>query len=287
MVKPDLVSHLVSGLRVAAIRLPSDVARALAQAQAREDTPRAQSELATVLAAVDVACAGSVPLCQDTGIPTFFVEAGERSPHLSLLREAIPAAVHRATREVPLRPNSVDPFSGRNPDDNSGRGLPPIDWQLVPGDDVRIHLRLKGGGSDNVSALCMLPPNAGLAGVKDAVVDHVVASAGNPCPPTIVAVGIGGGSALCLRLAERTLWRAVGERHPDARAAALEEELLALVNETGLGPMGLGGRTTALDVHVEYAFRHPASLPVGILLQCWAARRATVRVDRRGKVEVV
>lgn len=287
MGKPDLVSQLVSALRTAAITLPSDVACALARAEAAEDDPRARAELGTIQSAVGVACADSAPLCQDTGTPAFFVEAGERSPHLSLLRAAIPEAVLRATSEVPLRPNSVDPFSGRNPGDNSGRGLPRIDWELVPGDEVRINVSLKGGGSENMSLLRMLRPGAGMADVKRAVVDHVVASAGNPCPPTVIGVGIGGGAGLSLRLAERALLRRIGERHPESQVALLERELLALVNETGVGPMGLGGKTTALDVHVEYTFRHPASFPVGILLQCWAARRSAVLLRADGTIEAV
>jgi fumarate hydratase subunit alpha len=285
MARLDLVSELVSALRRAAIQLPSDVTRALAQAQANENTPRARAELGTMQSAVGVACADSVPLCQDTGVPAFFVQAGERSPHLSLLREAISEAVWRATREVPLRPNSVDPFSGRNPGDNSGLGLPRVDWELVAGDEIRIHVLLKGGGSENMSLLRMLTPGEGLAGVKRAVVDHVVACAGNPCPPTVIGVGIGGGAAVSLHLAERALLRRIGERHPEAQVARLEQELLTLVNGTGVGPMGLGGRTTALDVHVEVAFRHPASFPVGILLQCWAARRDSVLVRADGTIE--
>ncbi len=285
MARPDLVSELVSALRRAAIQLPSDVVRALGQAQAAEDTPRARAELATIQAAVGAACADSAPLCQDTGVPAFFVQAGERSPRLPLLREAISEAVARATHEVPLRPNSVDPFSGRNPGDNSGLGLPRVDWELVAGNEIRIDVLLKGGGSENMSLLCMLTPGEGLAGVKRAVVDHVVASAGNPCPPTVIGVGIGGGAAVSLRLAERALLRRIGERHPEAQVAHLEQELLTLVNGTGVGPMGLGGRTTALDVHVEVAFRHPASFPVGILLQCWAARRSSVLLRADGTIE--
>ena len=285
MARLDLVSQLVSALRRAAIQLPSDVVCALKEAEAAESAPRAKAELGTIQAAVDAACADSAPLCQDTGVPAFFVQAGERSPHIPLLREAIWEAVELATREVPLRPNSVDPFSGRNPGDNSGRGLPRVDWELVAGDEVRIHVLLKGGGSENMSLLRMLTPGVGMAEVKRAVVDHVVASAGNPCPPTVIGVGIGGGAAVSLRLAERALLRRIGERHPEAQVARLERELLTLVNETGVGPMGLGGRTTALDVHVEVAFRHPASFPVGVLLQCWAARRTSVLLHADGKIE--
>ncbi len=285
MAKPDLVSELVSALRRAAIQLPSDVVCALKEAEASESAPRAKAELATIQAALGVACADSAPLCQDTGVPTFFVQAGEQSPHLPLLREAIGEAVARATREVPLRPNSVDPFSGRNPGDNSGLGLPRVDWELVAGDEIRIHVLLRGGGSENMSLLRMLTPGEGLAGVKRAVVDHVVACAGNPCPPTVIGVGIGGGASVSLHLAERALLRRIGERHLEAQVAHLEQELLTLVNGTGVGPMGLGGRTTALDVHVEVAFRHPASFPVGILLQCWAARRTSVLVRADGTIE--
>jgi fumarate hydratase subunit alpha len=145
----------------------------------------------------------------------------------------------------------------------------------------------KGGGSENMSALKMLPPGVGIKGIKRAVVDHIVSCGGKPCPPTILGVGIGGGADIALKLGKRAVLRDIGSRHPESEAAELEQELLELVNMSGVGPMGVGGATTCLAVHVEYAHRHPASLPLGILVQCWADRRAKVRLKADGSVKVI
>jgi len=185
-----------------------------------------------------------------------------------------------------LRPNTVDPLRGGNPGDNTGRFIPYILWEIESGEACTIHLLPKGGGSENCSALRMLPPGAGIAGVKRFVVDHVVACGGKPCPPGVIGVGIGGGADLAMKLAKLSLLRPVGMRHEDPVVGALETELLTRINESGVGVMGLGGDTTALDVHIEVAHRHPASLPVGLVYQCWADRRKTVFIDRAGRVEV-
>jgi len=137
-----------------------------------------------------------------------------------------------------------------------------------------------------MSKLGMLKPGVGIEGVKDFVVDEMKNAAGNPCPPTVVGVGIGGGADLSLKLGKKALLRPVGERHSDKEIAAIEEELIERINKSGIGPMGLGGKTTVLDVHIERAHRHPASLPVGIAVQCWADRRAHLVIHFDGSWEV-
>ncbi len=281
-----LKEALVTALTTAVTRLPDDVITALSRARDNEDSPIARQELETILKNTALARDAGLPICQDTGTPTFFVAAGADSPHLGIITPAITRAVAEATERIPLRPNTVDPFTGDNPGNNLGQGIPLIDWEVVPGDAVKIAILPKGGGSENACALRLLRPSAGIAGVKRAVVEHIAAVKGLPCPPTIVGVGIGGGADAALRLGKRALLRRVGEPHPEARVAALERELTALLNETGIGPMGLGGRATVLAVHVEYAMRHPASLPVGIVIQCWADRRAVVLLRSDGKIEV-
>jgi len=280
-----LLEGLVEAIRAAATELPADVTRALEAARENEETA-GTVQLDAILENVAAARAGSVPMCQDTGIQTFVVRVGAGFPLLGELRDLIEEAVRRATREVPLRPNTVDPIHGGNPGDNTGRFIPYILWEIEPGDGCLIHLLPKGGGSENCSALRMLPPGAGIQGVKHFVVDHVVACGGKPCPPGVIGVGIGGGADLAMKLAKLSLLRPIGARHEDRVAANLETELLSRINESGVGPMGLGGRTTALDVHIEIAHRHPASLPVGIVYQCWADRRKTVSIDAAGHVEV-
>jgi fumarate hydratase subunit alpha len=283
----SIETALVEAIGQAATLLPKDVVRALRAARERETSPLGAAQLDAILENVGVARDGIVPMCQDTGIQTFFVEAGIESPFLKELRGWIAHAVKQATADVPLRPNTVDPFTGKNPGDNSGRFMPYINWDLVEGDEVTISVLPKGGGSENMSTLKMLPPGVGIKGIKKAVVEHIVACQGKPCPPTILGIGIGGGADIALKLGKKAVLREIGSQHDVAEAAELERELLSLVNQTGVGPMGVGGATTCLAVHVEYAHRHPASLPLGILVQCWADRRARVRLHADGTAEVV
>ncbi len=277
---------LVEAMRIAATRLPSDVVDGLRAARERETSPLGAAQLDAILENVDVARNGAIPMCQDTGIQTFFVEAGAESPFLGRVKGWIDRAVVEATDAIPLRPNTVDPFSGENPGDNTGRYMPFVNWEIVDGDEIRIAVLPKGGGSENMSALKMLPPGVGLKGIQKAVVDHVVSCGGKPCPPTIVGVGIGGGADIAMKLGKKAVLRPIGSAHPEPEIAAFEHELLELVNMSGVGPMGVGGATTCLAVHVEVAHRHPASLPLGILVQCWADRRARVRLAADGTIEV-
>ena len=276
---------LVEAIRKAETILPQDVVVAIERAREREQG-RGRVQLDTMLSNIAAAREGSIPMCQDTGIQTFIVRVGAEFPGLSSLRGLIVDAVRQATQEIPLRPNTVHPFTGKNTGDNVGEHVPCITWELVAGDECVIDLLPKGGGSENCAALGMLCPGVGITGVKKFVVDHIVGCAGKPCPPGIVGVGIGGGADLSLKLAKLSLLRPVGSRHPEANVASLEEELRDLINESGIGPMGLGGKTTCLDVHIEYAHRHPASLPVGIVYQCWSDRRAHVHITADGIIEV-
>ena len=278
---------LLVALKQAATVLPHDVVTALQAARTRETSSMGAAQLDAILENVAVARDGSIPMCQDTGIQTFFVEAGVHSPFLKDLKNWISEAVAQATATVPLRPNTVDPFTGNNPGDNSGRFMPFINWELVDGDNVVISVLPKGGGSENMSALKMLTPGVGIKGIKKSVVEHIVSCQGKPCPPTILGVGIGGGADIAMKLGKKAVLREIDSQHPDTAAATLERELLELVNMTGVGPMGVGGETTCLAVHVEYAYRHPASLPLGILVQCWADRRARVRLNADGIAEVI
>jgi len=277
---------LVDALRTAATVLPEDVVSALVRARERESSPLGAAQLDAILENVKIARNGSIPMCQDTGIQTFFVAAGVKSPFLGEISGWLTGAVIEATAEIPLRPNTVNPFTGENPGDNTGAFMPYINWELVDGSDIDITVFPKGGGSENMSALYMLPPGVGLKGIKKKIVEHIVAAGGKPCPPTIVGVGIGGGADIAMKLGKRAVLREIGSHHPEPEVARLEEELLELINATGVGPMGVGGATTSLAVHIEYAYRHPASLPLGILIQCWADRRAHLRLMADGSIEV-
>lgn len=278
---------LVEALALAATRLPDDVIISLKDASEKERNALAKAQLDAILENVNYARDKKLPMCQDTGLQTFFVEAGYDFPYLNELRGIIERAVRRATKDVPLRPNTVNPWTGKNPGDNTGRFVPYIHWDLVEGKGVRMYCLPKGGGSENKCALIMLPPGKGIKGIKESVIEHVFRMGGEPCPPTIIGIGIGGGADISLTLAKKALLRRLGERHPEPNVAALELEILKHLNSLGIGPMGLGGDTTVLDVHIEYAYRHPASLPVGIAVQCWADRRAIVDIDENGNVEVL
>ncbi|MFO8033700.1 MAG: fumarate hydratase [Candidatus Bipolaricaulota bacterium] len=281
-----MVRALAEALGRAVTVLPDDVVQALEAARNRESGP-ARVQLDAILHNVDVAREDAVPICQDTGTPTFFVKFGVAFPLLAELKQALEEAARAATESVPLRPNTVHPFTGANPGDNTGVHIPAVTWEPVDGDEAEVHVLPKGGGSENCCGLMMLTPSAGLKGIMAAVADHVVSREGKPCPPTVIGLGIGGGADLALKLGKRALLRSVGQRHPEPEVAAVEERLERLINASGVGPMGLGGKTTVLAVHVEYAHRHPASLPVGVVVQCWADRRAALRIGPDGHVTTV
>jgi fumarate hydratase subunit alpha len=184
-----------------------------------------------------------------------------------------------ASKEIPLRPNIVHPISRKNSGDNTGAGVPVIEFEVLDGKDfIEISVLPKGAGSENMSALRMLNPSEGIVGIKKFVLDTVAAAGSNPCPPTIVGIGIGGTADRAMLLSKRALLRSLDSRNSDAAMAKLEKELLTDVNQLGIGPMGLGGKTTSLGVCVEYSFCHTASLPVAVNIQCWANRKAKARI---------
>ncbi|WP_297513176.1 fumarate hydratase [Thermococcus sp.] len=281
-----MIEAIVEAIRLAVTRIPDDVVSALREAYEREENGVARFNLGNILRAIEIGRTESIPVCQDTGTLMFFVKAGLRSPFLGEIERAIVEATRLATEKVPLRPNAVDVLTGKNLGDNTGRGVPIIHWELVGGNEIEMAVLPKGGGSENCSALAMLTPGEGWEGVKRFVVEKVKACGGKPCPPVVLGIGVGGGADYSLLLAKKALLRRVGERNPDERIAEIEGELLEEVNALGIGPMGMGGKTTALDVKIEVAHRHPASFPVGLIVQCWANRRAFVRIKPDGRVEV-
>jgi len=285
MKKETIIDGLVALIKKAETELPKDVISALKNAYEIEEGV-AKKQIETILKNVDLAKKSSRPMCQDTGIQTFFVKVGVNYPHINQLKDLINKAVKKATIDIPIRPNTVDPFTGRNQGDNTGDFIPYITWDFIEGTDVYITAFPKGGGSENMSKLGMLKPGVGIEGVKDFVVDEMIKAGGKPCPPTVVGIGIGGGADLALKLGKIALLRPVGVRHKDKNISAIEIELINRINKSGIGPMGLGGKTTVLDVHIEKAHRHPASLPVGIAVQCWADRRANMVIHADGSWEV-
>ena len=281
MDEEHVVSSLVDLIFKAETTLPEDVIQALQQAiNVEKDIARIQLE--NMVKNAKVAQKTGRPICQDTGVQTFFVTLGEDFPYCTRIKPLLIEAVKIATETIPLRPNTFDIFSNRKYTDNIGDHIPAITWDFTQGKKAMITAVPKGGGSENMSKLVMLSPGLGIKGIKDFVVKEMIQAGGNPCPPTVVGVGVGGGADVAMNLAKLALLRPVGYRHSNQTIAHMEEELIQRINETGIGPMGLGGKTTVLDVHIEHAPRHPASLPVGLVVQCWADRRATMSIDHHG-----
>ena len=286
MAHKDIRDGIVQLIKKAETELPKDVIKALKHAYELEKGI-AKTQLEVMLKNIDVARKTGRPICQDTGVQTFFVKVGLDFPCINTLKDLITDGVKKATVVVPLRPNNVDPFTGKNHEKNdSWDDVLSITWDFVEGSDAVITAFPKGGGSENMSKLKMFEPSAGIEGVKDFVVSEMIKAGGNPCPPTVVGVGIGGGADLAMKLGKMALLRPVGVRHKDKTIAKMEEELIRRINKSGIGPMGLGGKTTVLDVHIEKAHRHPASLPVGLVVQCWAARKADMIIHADGTFEV-
>jgi fumarate hydratase subunit alpha len=272
-------------IKQAVIYLPEDIKQALRKAYTEETNATAKTQLKAILDNIALAEERQAPMCQDTGTLSFYVKAGAQVKHLDKVEEAIAKAARKATREIPLRSNAVDPFTQKNSGDNTGRCVPIVHWELVTGDCIELTVMPKGGGSENVCAMKMLLPSEGVIGLKKFVVDAVINAGAQPCPPTILGVAVGGGADVALSLAKKALLWPLNEANADPAIAKLERELLEAVNMTGIGPMGLGGKTTVLGVHVDYAHRHPASFPAAVAFNCWAARRASARITADGAVE--
>ncbi|RLI55194.1 MAG: fumarate hydratase, partial [Candidatus Thorarchaeota archaeon] len=216
MKDPAQVIHdtTVRLLRMAATVLPNDVEKALRDAYERETNPTARTQLEAILKNIDIARTG-IPMCQDTGIMIFYVKVGDKFPYIGEIRDALTKATIKATAEVPLRPNAVNPIVGGNSGNNVGEKIPWINWEIVSGDSVEITAFPKGGGSENVCILGMLKPGVGLKGVKKLVVDNAMSYMGKACAPNIIGIGIGGGSDIALKIAKQQLLRPLDDHHPD------------------------------------------------------------------------
>ncbi len=255
--------------------LGKDVLDSLNAALAKEESPTGRAILEQIIENAGIAKEGEFPMCQDTGFAVFFVELGQEVLITGkTLEEAITEGVRKGYGEGYLRKSIVsDPLQRVNTKDNT----PPVVWiETVPGKELKITIAPKGGGSENMSEVNMLNPSDGAEGVKNFVVDKVRRAGSNPCPPIVVGVGIGGTFEKVAWLAKKSLLRPIGDRNPNPFYAAMEEELLERINKLGIGPQGLGGRTTALDVHVEVYPCHIASLPAAVNIQCHACRHKTI-----------
>ncbi|BEP18314.1 fumarate hydratase [Pyrofollis japonicus] len=285
--RAQLKEFLVELIKVAETRLPVDVYEALKKAYETEENPIAKQHLEAILRNSELAAKLGKPICQDTGTPVFYVEMGAEFPLRAEFYDIAREAVREATKLIPLRPNAVDPFRKKNTGDNTGRFVPWFEVEIVPGDELRVTFVAKGGGSEAPSTLKMGLPIRGVRNVWETVLEAIVEAGPKPCPPVVVGVGVAALSDQAMALAKRAaLLRPLGERHPEPDIAELETKLLEAINELGIGAHGFGGKTTALDVHVEYAHRHPATYAVAVATNCWALRRATGYITSSGKWEI-
>jgi len=273
-------------LKDASTKLPQDVKNALQKAYEIEEGP-SKGQLEAILKNIKMAEESSTPLCQDTGIHIFFVKIGDiGNPNIEKkLYNIITESVREATKIIPLRPNAVHPLTRSNPGDNVGDHIPYVYFTPIDADYIEITAMPKGAGSENMSQAAMLNPTEGLKGIKKFALDAVVSAGSNPCPPTIIGLGIGGSADVSVMLSKMALLRPIDKRHQDPGIASLEKELHEAFNALGIGVMGLGGKTTVLGVNIELGYCHTASLPVAINVQCWAGRRATARIYKDGRVE--
>jgi fumarate hydratase subunit alpha len=274
-------------LRIAVTELPVEYVEIMENSLEETDGSVGKAQLKNILENINIAREGSKPMCQDTGIVAFMVKVGDDFPLRSKLKDVLVNATRRATSEIPLRPNAVDMFKGNTRDNVGLNGHVPIFYiDLVEGDSLELVAIPKGGGSTNIAAHRMLKPGLGWRGIKQFVIEALSDAGSLGCPPYFVGVGIGGGEDLCMILAKKALLKTFKIRSEDPMVAAIEEELLEKINLLGIGAMGLGEGPTTLDLHIEMAARHPASLPVGVVISCWALRHARATVSKDGKVEI-
>ncbi len=275
----------ISGLiEEVSCRIPPDVVAALERARKSERRgSTAYVQLGNILENIRIAASERRPVCQDTGMLTFIVEAPPRADR-RMMRRAIESAVASATRQGFLRPNAVCPLTGRNTGNNIGTSFPAISWSTSRNDGkALVYLMMKGGGSENVGRQYALPcmelgAERSMEGVRKCVVDAVIKAQGLGCPPGIISVCVGGDRAAGFAEAKKNFLRKIGERCKDRKAADLEKRLLEDINRLGIGPAGLGGKTTALDVFVSLLSRHPACFFVTVSYMCWACRRGSAAI---------
>jgi fumarate hydratase subunit alpha len=284
MISEQIVKDVtIELLRKTVTKMTDDVVNELKNAMKNETEEVPRMQLKAILDNLDLAEKTNTPLCQDTGVTIFYVNL-PRCLNVDV-EKGIVDGVREATKIVPLRPNAVHPLTRKNPGDNVGRKMPYVNFKVWDKDYIEMTVMTKGAGSENMSQLAMLTPSQGIKGVKEFILNVVLRAGSNPCPPTILGVGIGGSSDIATKLAKEALLRPIDRPNEDPDIASMEKELKDALNDLGIGVMGLGGKTTVLGVNIEYAYCHTASLPVAVNVQCWAARRGTAQIFPDGKVK--
>ena len=270
----DIVKKVKDACMSANFELGEDVITAFRKTKETEESPVGKEILEQLIENATIAKEEKIAMCQDTGFAVFFVEIGDEvKVSGGNLVEAINEGVRQGYKEGYLRKSICHPFTRKNTGDNTPAI---VHLDMVSGDQLKIIVAPKGGGSENMSRVTMLKPSDGIEGIKRFVVERVRESGANPCPPLVVGVGIGGTFEMAALIAKKALLRPVGSKNPDPELVSLEEELLVEINDLGVGPQGLGGRTTALAVHVNMHPCHIASLPVAVNINCHASRHKEI-----------
>lgn len=254
--------------------LGEDVMNAFKQGLENETSPTGKDILKQLIKNAEIAASENVPMCQDCGVGVVFVEIGQDVViEGGYINDAITDGVIKGYGDGYLRKSMCDPFTRKN----TGNNAPAIiHTEIVPGDGLKITVAPKGGGSENMSAIAMMAPSAGIEGVKKFIIERVRQAGPNPCPPILLGIGIGGNFEKSAILAKKALLREIGVPSSIPEIAALEKELLEKINKLGIGPAGLGGKTTALNVAIEYHPCHIASFPVAVNINCHAARHKSI-----------
>ncbi|SCP96964.1 fumarate hydratase [Anaerobium acetethylicum] len=273
----EVIEVIADLCKKACYELNDNLIDALKKAYTQEESPYGKDTLDLLIKNAEYAKQEQIACCHDTGTAVVIMEIGQEISWSGMpLVEAVYAGVRKGYEEGYLRKSMVrDPLDRVNTGDNTPCVFHP---EIVPGDKVHITVMPKGGGSENMGAFTTLVPAVGEEGVKDFIMKTVEYAGGMTCPPIIVGVGVGGTMDKCAWLAKKALLRPIGERNPVPHYARMEEELLEKINDLGIGPLGMGGRTTALDVHIEYFPCHITALPVAVNLQCHASRHASAEI---------
>jgi len=271
---------ITAAVKEAAVRanyeLGSDVTDAFRAALEKEQSPVGKEIINKLIENAEIARRERIPICQDTGLAIIFAEIGQDVNIVGgSFRDAVEQGIREGYKEGYLRKSVCDPFTRKNTGDNTPVI---IHLELVPGERLTLWVVPKGGGSENMSRLFMLPPSAGWKGIKEKVLQTVLEAGPNPCPPTIIGVGIGGNFEESAILAKKSLLRPLGAPNPDPELASKEQELIEEINKTGVGPQGLGGRITSLAVHMLVMPCHIASLPLAVNIQCHASRHEEIAI---------
>ena len=274
----DTVSSFIE---YTAVHLPDDIVTKLEELRAAEDDPAALSIYEMMFENMQLASELGRPSCQDTGFVQFRIECGSRFPLLGDLEELLRRAVIAATGKTPLRPNVVETFDEFNTGNNIGKGAPSISWKIVPGwDGCTLFTYLAGGGCSLPGHAAVLMPGEGYEGAVRFVLDRIAEYGPNACPPLLIGVGIANSVDTAAQLSKEALFRPVGSKNPNGKAAEMECLLEDALNAMGIGPQGMGGKASVLGVHINNAARHTATLGVGVSTGCWTHRRGKIVFDR-------